>query len=153
MGGFNYNSRSSQQCAFILVLVIFAILLVSESNSSKNFMVPTVHVSIVNEIADKQILTIHCKSKDDDLGEHKLEYGQDFHWKFHINLFGTTLYWCSMWWTDSNGRLIQGSFDTYKADRDWIRCGRHCKYPVRQDGVYGYWEETQIYKLVYPWPK
>ncbi|OVA10710.1 Plant self-incompatibility S1 [Macleaya cordata] len=133
--GFNINNKSSRglQSASILVLVIFAVL-VSECSSLSIW--PRVRVSIVNDLANKSMLTIHCKSRDDDLGEHKLDFGQDFHFKFTINLSFTTLFWCSMSWTDSNGHLIQGTFDTYKANRDWLLCRKNCIYPVRQDGVY-----------------
>lgn len=43
-------------------------------------------------------LTIHCYSKDDDLGFHTLKPSQFFKWDFSMNLFSTTLYSCSFVW-------------------------------------------------------
>ena len=53
-------------------------------------------VGISNEmVGPNQTLTIHCKSKDDDLGERNLNVGQSFEWEFKENLISTTLYWCT----------------------------------------------------------
>jgi hypothetical protein len=45
------------------------------------------HVNIVNSLEDNLDLTIHCKSKDDDLGVHLLHHGDSFGWKFHNAFF------------------------------------------------------------------
>ncbi|OVA05570.1 Plant self-incompatibility S1 [Macleaya cordata] len=110
-----------------------------------------IHVSVVNEIPEQTGLTIHCKSADDDLGEHKLGYNQDFHWSFRQNFWQSTLFWCSMWWTDSDGHLVQGSYDIYSISTDWDRCHNECKYPVRQDGIYAFFEKPDPkFNLVFP---
>jgi len=60
------------------------------------------HVSIVNNLGDNLNVTIHCKSKDNDLGVHLLRNGDSFGWEFNDNIFGTTLFYCSFQW---NGEL------------------------------------------------
>ncbi|OVA02160.1 Plant self-incompatibility S1 [Macleaya cordata] len=133
MGGLNSTRITSShvsRCILGMVLIIFAVL-VPECSSRPYGR--NIHVSVVNEISEQTELTIHCKSKDDDLGEHTLSYNQDFHWNFRQNIWRTTLFWCSMWWTDSNGHLVQGSYDIYEASRDWRRCHTNCTYPVHQD--------------------
>ncbi|OVA01791.1 Plant self-incompatibility S1 [Macleaya cordata] len=150
--GCGFNS-SSQYASFMLCLVLMFAVLVRECSSSYSVFYK-IHVSVVNEISEQTELTIHCKSADDDLGEHKLGYNQDFHWSFRQNFWHSTLFWCSMWWTDSNGHLVQGSYDIYSISRDWDRCHNECKYPVRQDGIYAFFEKPDPkFNLVFPWPK
>lgn len=77
-------------------------------------------------------LTVHCKSKDDDLGAHVLRHDQYFEWSFYVNFWGTTLFFCGLNWHDASK-----SFDAYKLRRDKKRCN-HCLWEVRNDGVYGF---------------
>ncbi|OVA18540.1 Plant self-incompatibility S1 [Macleaya cordata] len=110
-------------------------------------------VWVYNELDPNTTLTIHCKSKDDDLGEHTLSYNQEFHWKFRNNFYWTTLFWCNMWWHDSNGRLVQTSHDAYYARRDYARnCRADCFWSIRKDGwYYGY--NLTSGKLMFTWDK
>lgn len=50
-------------------------------------------------------LFVHCQSKDDDLGYRTLLVGQQFDWKFHIQFFGRTLYFCHFWWQNKDKRF------------------------------------------------
>lgn len=56
-------------------------------------------------------LTIHCYSKEDDLGYHTLKPGQFFKWDFFMNLFSNTLYSCSFVWGSK-----KTSFEVFNAD-------------------------------------
>ncbi|KAK4756388.1 hypothetical protein SAY87_006515 [Trapa incisa] len=73
--------------------------------------------------------TIHCKSKDDDLGAHTIWPNDVYTFEFHNNVWGTTLFYCSV--TTSYG---QGVYDFYRYDRDNKRCDV-CVYTVTKDGV------------------
>ncbi|KAI3989559.1 hypothetical protein MKX01_035642 [Papaver californicum] len=139
------------KCVSLIFVVIFAVL-VSEC-SSQISVFKTIHASIKNEISEKVELNIYCKSKDTDMGGHKLTYGGEFAWKFKMNFIGTTLFWCKMWWTDVDGKYTEGSYAIYEAQRDFPRCENQCPYPVRRDGIYGFMKTTNEYELVYPWPK
>ncbi|KAF3456441.1 hypothetical protein FNV43_RR01091 [Rhamnella rubrinervis] len=78
----------------------------------------TRHVSITNALDPGVVLTIHCKSKDDDLGQHQLPYNSSFSWKFKSNaILRNTLFYCYIWWDGG-----YGAFDIYKATRDDPRC-------------------------------
>ncbi|TYI32611.1 hypothetical protein ES332_A04G076100v1 [Gossypium tomentosum] len=57
-----------------------------------------VDVLIYNYLQNGTDLTVHCKSKDDDLGVHLLAFRNYYESKFRPNLFGTTLFYCSMQW-------------------------------------------------------
>ncbi|GAV64184.1 Self-incomp_S1 domain-containing protein, partial [Cephalotus follicularis] len=78
-------------------------------------------------------ITIHCKSKDDDLGIHVIPSGQSYEWGFRVNFFGTTLFFCGF--TTKKGR---GVYDIFDVDRDIRRCpGSTCIWGVRDDGPLG----------------
>ncbi|OVA18532.1 Plant self-incompatibility S1 [Macleaya cordata] len=96
-------------------------------------------------------MALHCKSKNDDLGLQSLKYKQSFSWKFKINFWKTTLYFCYMGWNETDGKLVQGSFDIYSAKRDWSRCGTQCFWSAHTDGVF-FKSNQGYYKLMYPWP-
>ncbi|KAI6685103.1 hypothetical protein NL676_031016 [Syzygium grande] len=59
-----------------------------------------VHVSIKNRLGSGKNMTLHCQSKDDDLGEQTVEDGGKFGWDFDVNVWGTTLYYCDMGWAN-----------------------------------------------------
>ncbi|WCJ38182.1 Plant self-incompatibility protein S1 family [Euphorbia peplus] len=69
-----------------------------------------VHMSVTNELSHNKILKLHCKSKDDDLGIHKLSYNQSFTWKFRPNILGSTHFWCYA----APNRTFEASFDAYR---------------------------------------
>ncbi|KAI3847686.1 hypothetical protein MKX03_019496 [Papaver bracteatum] len=138
---------------YAMALVMFAVL-VSEcaSNKHSNPIFEKVSVSVSNDIYDGISLNIHCKSKDDDLGEHELAHGENFQWKFRINILDSTLYWCNMWWNDVNGRLVKGGYALYEAEREWNRCENECNFSVDAFGISEYMLSIKNYQEVYQWP-
>ncbi|KAI3944542.1 hypothetical protein MKW92_049871 [Papaver armeniacum] len=138
------------RCVSLASIVIFAVL-VSECSSRPTVWKPT-HVSVKNDIAQGVELNAWCKSRDTDFGQHRIAYGEEFAWKFKINIWFTTLYWCKMWWTDVNGTYTEGSYAIYTAKKDWYKCQNECHYSVRRDGIYQNNKDNDAYDLVYPWP-
>ncbi|CAF2261920.1 unnamed protein product [Brassica rapa subsp. trilocularis] len=59
------------------------------------------------------VLTVHCKSKDDDLGVHMVASKTDYHFSFQPNIWKTTLFFCSFQWNDQVKQ-----FDIFDAPRD-----------------------------------
>ncbi|KAI3902932.1 hypothetical protein MKW92_014780 [Papaver armeniacum] len=140
------------RCVSVVSIVIFAVL-VSECSSQRSVFDP-IHVSIKNDIGHGVELNTWCKSKNTDFGHHRLTYGAEFRWKFKINFWHTTLYWCKMWWTDVNGKYTEGSYAIYKAKRDWDKCENECHFSARRDGIYRKeMYNDDAYDLVYSWPK
>ncbi|MCL7024594.1 hypothetical protein MKW94_006891 [Papaver nudicaule] len=144
-------SSSSSNHAYVLGLLVMA-LLVCECSAYGAFW-NAIHASVKNDISDKTVLTIHCKSKEDDLGEHRLAYGESFAWNFHQNFMRSTMFWCFMWWRDSTGKYIQGSYEVYKLKRDWHNCHTQCPVSIRKDGIYAYYDELKKFDLLFPWQK
>ncbi|RZC47110.1 hypothetical protein C5167_040045 [Papaver somniferum] len=108
-------------------------------------------VIVVNNLSPNIMLNLHCKSADDDLGEHSVAFDTAWSWSFYVNFIDTTLYWCNFWWVDNNGKSRQEGFQIYKAKRDMKRCHHYCRYEIRPDGVYGFTGRTEPY-LFYKWP-
>ncbi|KAF5178388.1 hypothetical protein FRX31_032030 [Thalictrum thalictroides] len=96
------------------------------------------------------VLYLHCKSADDDLGPKVLGYNDEFSWRFAINFWETTMFWCNMSWVDTDGREVHGSFNVYKASRDYKKSGmgRITTRNVRNDGIYDDVTSTLMFK----WP-
>jgi len=62
---------------------------------SDSFRLIHVKVSVTNGLEGKEDLNIHCKSKDNDLGQHLLHINQTFGWDFGPSFWGHTLFFCS----------------------------------------------------------
>lgn len=85
-------------------------------------------------------LTVHCASKDDDLGFHKLAVNQEFQWHFCDNTFNT-VFECSFWWDKSHAARFN-VFDQTALLRELCNNnipgqGKHtCYWEVKHDGFY-----------------
>ncbi|GAV63844.1 Self-incomp_S1 domain-containing protein [Cephalotus follicularis] len=109
------------------------------------------HVYISNYLEGypNTTLEVHCKSGDDDLGLHSLPYyGDTYGFKFRINYFGTTLFFCDLWWND-----LHVVFDAFVSDDKFIdQCGDHsCNWDAQDDGIY--LDNNNIMTLKYKWSK
>ncbi|MCL7038261.1 hypothetical protein MKW94_023373 [Papaver nudicaule] len=96
-------------------------------------------VTVENDIDPNVPLTIHCWSSEDDLGEHTLNYKQQFSWRFRINFFGSTTFVCDLSWQDPAKGYQSNSihFTAYNAKRDMKKhCLIDCMWSVRRDGGY-----------------
>uniref|UniRef100_A0A6N2KHR5 S-protein homolog n=1 Tax=Salix viminalis TaxID=40686 RepID=A0A6N2KHR5_SALVM len=51
---------------------------------------------ITNDLGQGLDLTIHCKSRNDDLGQHVVPFGGEYTIDFCPNFWGTTLFFCGM---------------------------------------------------------
>lgn len=137
----------------MVVLLGFAILCGCHLSLVSSWYVHKVHVHLFNNLPDGKNATIHCKSADDDLGEHILRSpNEGFSWAFHVNFWDTTLYWCNVWWYPSKGHMIKGSFNVYEAERDEAACGKDCNRFIQEDGIVFYYPSSKTFQLVYPWP-
>ncbi|XP_054791560.1 uncharacterized protein LOC129302533 [Prosopis cineraria] len=95
-------------------------------------------VQIIDNLTDPpQNLTLHCKSKDDDLGEHTIGVGKNYEFKFRSNVLKpVTLFFCSFRWpSDASSH----SFDIYVQKRDENSCVEHkgvalCSWKIWKGG-------------------
>ncbi|XP_042487644.1 S-protein homolog 5-like isoform X2 [Macadamia integrifolia] len=121
----NCSSIISKHRVKLLILIIW----VSEF-SSITAVDAKRHVRIINELGEGYVLTIHCKSRDDDLGVHYLPHNEYFDWRFNDNIWGSTLFFCHFQWRDADVY-----FDIYDATRDRLRCSL-CWWSARIDALY-----------------
>lgn len=129
---------------FLILKITLQVLLLSEGSWAS----PDRVMNITNDLDESIPLTIHCQSKDNDLGEHELQYHTSLHWQFKSNPFPPfTVFWCSMSWQTINN----GTFDVYKASRDDTRCAQYCMWKIRQTGAYSFDEGKQRWDLMYIW--
>ncbi|GFP96201.1 hypothetical protein PHJA_001764200 [Phtheirospermum japonicum] len=118
----------------------------TNNTSGRKFSLwPKTIVRVYNNLGNDINLTLHCKSRDNDLGIQLLANGDSFQWKFHPNIFGTTTFYCSMEWNDKSG-----SFDLYVDQRDSERC-IVCVWKVTQNGVRGYSKEDGVEQIWFRW--
>jgi hypothetical protein len=93
-------------------------------------------------------LTVHCKSKNDDLGVHTLKPNATYEFDFKPNFWGRTRYFCNFQWKYANGTEESFWFDIYKYSRDSPRCGR-CLWRVDSAAPCQYDLKTLEYDICY----
>ncbi|KAK2661354.1 hypothetical protein Ddye_007888 [Dipteronia dyeriana] len=79
-------------------LVIFVMTSISKVTMGFHFSGKTTIIIKNSFHSNAKSLYIHCRSKDDDIGEHWLAVGQTMAWSFRENAFSTTLFHCYAQW-------------------------------------------------------
>ena len=75
---------------------------------------PIVRAAILNNLSIIQnLLLVHFKSKDDDLGTQIMASNKTYEWEFRENIFKSTLFYCAFNW----GNVV-AIFDMFIAKRD-----------------------------------
>ncbi|KAF5196125.1 Self-incompatibility protein s1 [Thalictrum thalictroides] len=118
-------SKITRYATIILHFTIFCNSVASGEN---------VHVSVKNRLGDGTSLSIHCQSKDTDIGDQTVTDGNEIGWDFSPNAWGTTLFYCDVTGWGGNSTF---SFDIYAHDRDWLRCESQCLWLISKEGMYG----------------
>lgn len=119
--------------------------LFSENKSIFNVYL-RVTVDIMNGLPpNSPPLLVHCKSKDDDLGNQTLTRWKTFFWRFKPAVFGTTLFWCNLWWGSKQvkfevynenlgeGQCLVGHKEAHDPNYKDINM---CHWQARADGIY-----------------
>ncbi|KAE9587765.1 putative plant self-incompatibility S1 [Lupinus albus] len=100
------------------------------------------HIYIKNGLDKGTPLTVHCKSKDDDLGVHVLKYDEEYKFQFEPSFLQNTLFFCGFTW-DSKLHW----FDIYDQDRDVTECRPDCKWSITRDHPCMFNFKSQKYEL------
>ncbi|CDY37743.1 BnaA04g19250D [Brassica napus] len=103
-----------------------------------------------NLTLSKSVLKVHCKSRDDDLGDHFLRF-QDaaYNFSFHDHFILYTRFKCIL----SKGANLEyhKTFLGYEADK-YRRCGALYAWEARDDAIYLSTKDEPT-KLMYSWDK
>ncbi|KAI9100896.1 hypothetical protein K1719_024020 [Acacia pycnantha] len=151
-----YSTSLSLLLLLIASSLLFMVSLAEEdmkgepnTSTEENLSIfPQRHVTIKNDLGQDILLTIHCKSKDDDLGSHNLSLHNTFQWDFKTNFFTrNTLFYCYVYF----GK-VEGTFNAYDAARDDDRC-TDCKWSIKTDGAYWYNPVSGHWAGIYHWTK
>ncbi|WKA06274.1 hypothetical protein VitviT2T_024183 [Vitis vinifera] len=134
--------------SFLLKKLVLLILLQVTLSQGKLFPYGKAHVRLTNLLGPGSSVTIHCQSKDDDLGVHVLPFKDSFEWSFKPNfLVLTTLFFCKIQWQD---KVM--SFDSYREARDIEDCGKFCYWDITPNGPCML-KHDGGYDFCYYWPK
>ncbi|CAI0541408.1 unnamed protein product [Linum tenue] len=102
------------------------------------------HVHVVNELSGGRAVTVHCKSKNNDMGVHVVPPGSEYQWRFRPNIFGNTIFWCHV--AKGNVEVVFDAFN--EEDKDpWERIHMDNTYWVaRDDAVYlrQFWKNNNM---------
>lgn len=127
----------------VILLSLLIIILTSEASDK-------VEVGIINSLnvsGSGENLTLHCKSKDDDLGFHTLIPGYGYYFTFRPKPFYRTLFFCGFTWQDEPSLHY---LDVYKGYRD-KSCGL-VSWDIHADGGCKNCDLPSSAKC-YPWNK
>ncbi|QHO08435.1 hypothetical protein HN51_067035 [Arachis hypogaea] len=127
--------------AIIVKTIMFLFLLVELGPLSIDGQAtPYIH----NHLEGNLDLTVHCKSKDDDLGPHVLHPNQSYHFTFSPRIFfGATLFFCTFRWKGSCHW-----FNIYDQYRDQDVCENICHWIIKKAGPC---QNTGSNHTCYPW--
>ncbi|EFH61053.1 hypothetical protein ARALYDRAFT_897226 [Arabidopsis lyrata subsp. lyrata] len=103
-----------------------------------------------NLFASRGILKVHCKSKNDDLGEHFVNYeGPTYNFSFHDNIIFNTEFDCDLWKGDH--MEYHQSFVAYTSIF-LINCGELHTWDARDNAIY-YSKDGKPEELKFQWIK
>ncbi|OVA02112.1 Plant self-incompatibility S1 [Macleaya cordata] len=109
MGTGKLNRTNGCLLMQLAVMVILITLLCECSSVSSLFYGRKTRVWVNNNLYPGTDMTVHCRSKDDNLGVHKVAYDTSYSWSFHDDFFDRTLFVCDIWWWDSKGhKMVNG---------------------------------------------
>lgn len=128
-----------------LHILLVVVVLLSATGFSQGDPLEKVTVEIKNDINPNTGLTVQCKSKEDDLGPHILEKGQAFSFKFKVNFFQTTLFFCNFRWKSPEGKIESKWFNIYSARDDRMTCSM-CRWLVHEQDMCRYIPAIQNYR-------
>lgn len=146
----NKMARKMCEPSRVVLVSIGALMLlgcVCQAIESNLFKHAEATVQITNGLPGRVDLTIHCKSKDNDLGVQVIAPNSSWHFRFRPNsVFLNTLFFCSFQWP---GQFRY--FNIYDEDRDLHDCGKLCLWSIVPDGPCQYDYYYKRYDICYPW--
>ncbi|KAL0366605.1 UNVERIFIED_CONTAM: hypothetical protein Sradi_3550600 [Sesamum radiatum] len=117
--------KTLTQNLLLTIALLLTMLITSDANGT--LLVDKETVVVKNDISGENI-TIHCYSSEDDLGIHTLPYAANFTWYFHVNIGGSTKFYCDLMTRHGSGNY--GVFDLRLEDQ----CDDYCLWLIQANG-------------------
>ena len=144
-GLIHFLKNMSKSLALItIMLVIIATITVPAQGQHVDWSPTKTTVRITDDMG--KIVHVHCKSKDDDLGDRYLYNTAYTEWSFHANIRGTTLYSCVIQWDNVTKNVV-----IYDAKKDEDLCISKCWRVLKIDGAYFYNQNKNSWDKRYGW--
>ncbi|KAG4403557.1 hypothetical protein AAZX31_01G129100 [Glycine max] len=138
-----YSYYLTSMLKSLVTITIFLMIVCAQDGLSDNTIFDGKKtVRVYNGMNDGILVYLHCRSRDNDLGQHVLAVGEYQEWSFTDNLFGTTLFWCTM-----DAGNVHASFEVYNAQTEEMNCSTQCNRILNNYGgyffiqYYRYWEK------------
>ncbi|KAJ0246902.1 S-protein [Hirschfeldia incana] len=92
------------------------------------------HVVIHNIVENGEVLNVHCKSSEDDLGLQHIPWDKYWSFRFHVNIWKTTKFRCHFTWYGGGSHY----FNIFTVARDDTPSGktpvcRECTWEVGKE--------------------
>ena len=106
-------------------------------------------IVIWNHMKDSTLLA-HCKSKDNDLGEHEIGLGEKYSWTFKENFWQSTRFWCnfSSKQGHTSGEVFWPEMENWFTDQCYNSI---CTWTAEDNGISLRLGSKEPYLLEYPW--
>ncbi|CAN0879358.1 Self-incompatibility protein S1 [Linum grandiflorum] len=114
-------------------VALVAAILLAIINLSAAGLLPHFHVHIVNQMTNNELLLVHCKCSDHDLGYQYAPVGTEFEWRFRKHFLRRTHWKCYL--AADKTRFLY--LDAY--DNEFLSINsadNEIYWDVREDGVY-----------------
>lgn len=133
---------------WFLVFVVAFFVLGRSSNAYIFGIFQEYKVHIINDIrSNSEQVIVRCQSADNDLGEHYLNKGDDFHWHFRVNFFRSTLFFCHVKMGEN-----EKFFNAFNVGYISSTCEdtSTCFWAVRDEGIF-FSCDNENYSKAYQW--
>lgn len=130
----------------IVAMLILLVVKLSEAQFLLGFMGRHT-VEMRNALSNEKRVRIHCKSKNDDLGEHVISKDITYNFSFKPNILGGTKFFCGF----TFARTLHW-FDIYDQNRDFNKCkDGSCKWEIKDSGPCFFNWDKQEYNQCFQW--
>ncbi|KAK9149139.1 hypothetical protein Scep_007896 [Stephania cephalantha] len=100
---------ASSNYSFTVLAFLIVLASISIDSTASSLIGKKKHVHVVNNIKSaSNRIYVHCKSRDNDLGDQYLPLNKEFQWSFRDNIMGTTLFFCTINWKNVHDKRRYG---------------------------------------------
>ncbi|CAN1175000.1 S-protein homolog 21 [Linum perenne] len=135
----------------MFIVAVATILLATVPSSSASFFKKSIHAHIVNQLSPNNVLYVHCKCTDHDIGEHYVNVGSEFEWRFKEHAFFYTNWNCYLA-PDYHRHVYYSAYYDQIAGK-YLDKENNIYWLVRDDGIYLRNFEKNTDDGMYPWEK